>query len=116
MLFGTYKGTNVLKLTEDGKAVTGQEGLYASAVLDKTANKRYIKLVNALDTDQSVEITCKGMKTVGQVESVLLTGDKKMENLVGKREMVKPAKATFYAEGNKIAVPVPARSFVVLSF
>ena len=85
-------------------------------MLDKTANKRYIKLVNALDTDQSVEITCKGMKTVGQVESVLLTGDKKMENLVGKREMVKPAKATFSAEGNKIAVPVPARSFVVLSF
>ena len=116
MLYGTYKGTNVLKLTEDGKAVTGKDGLYASAVLDKTANKRYIKLVNALDTDQSVEITCKGMKSVGQVESVLLTGDKKMENLVGKREMVKPAKATFSAEGNKIAVPVPARSFVVLSF
>ncbi len=116
MLYGTFKGTNVLKLTEDGKAVTGKDGLYASAVLDKTANKRYIKLVNALDTDQNVEITCKGMKSVGQVESVLLTGDKKMENLVGKREMVKPAKATFSAEGNKIAVPVPARSFVVLSF
>ncbi len=116
MLYGTYKGTNVLKLTEDGKPVEGKDGLYASAVYDKDAKKRYIKVVNSLPNDQEVEITCKGIKNVGTIESVLLKGEMNMQNLVGKREMIKPAKGNVNVDGNKIVIPIPARSFVVMSF
>ena len=116
MLYGTYKGTNVLKLTEDGKPVEGKDGLYASAVYDKDAKKRYIKVVNSLPNDQEVEITCKGIKNVGTIESVLLKGEMNMQNLVGKREMIKPAKGNVNVDGNKIVFPIPARSFVVMSF
>ena len=116
MLYGVYKGTNVLRLTEDGQPVEGKDGLYASAVFDKGAQKRYVKVANVLGNDQQVEITCKGMKNVGTVECVSLTGEKNAQNLVGKPEAIKPIKATVTASGNKIAIAIPARSFVVMSF
>ena len=116
MLYGVYKGTNVLRLTEDGQPVEGKDGLYASAVFDKGAQKRYVKVANVLGNDQQVEITCKGMKNVGTVECVSLTGEKNAQNLVGKPEAIKPIKATVAASGNKIAITIPARSFVVMSF
>ncbi|MBR3088043.1 MAG: carbohydrate binding domain-containing protein [Prevotella sp.] len=116
MLYGVYKGTNVLRLTEDGQPVEGKDGLYASAVFDKGTQKRYVKVANVLGNDQQVEITCKGMKNVGAVECVSLTGEKNAQNLVGKPEAIKPIKATVAASGNKIAITIPARSFVVMSF
>ena len=116
MLYGVYKGTNVLRLTEDGQPVEGKDGLYASAVFDKGTQKRYVKVANVLGNDQQVEITCKGMKNVGTVECVSLTGEKNAQNLVGKPEAIKPIKATVTASGNKIAITIPARSFVVMSF
>ena len=116
MLYGVYKGTNVLRLTEDGQPVEGKDGLYASAVFDKGTQKRYVKVANVLDNSQQIEITCKGMKNVGTVECVSLTGEKNAQNLVGKPEAIKPIKATVAASGNKIAITIPARSFVVMSF
>ncbi len=116
MLYGVYKGTNVLRLTEDGQPVEGKDGLYASAVFDKGAQKRYVKVANVLDNSQQIEITCKGMKNVGTVECVSLTGEKNAQNLVGKPEAIKPVRATVTASGNKIAITIPARSFVVMSF
>ena len=116
MLYGVYKGTNVLRLTEDGQPVEGKDGLYASAVFDKGTQKRYVKVANVLDNSQQIEITCKGMKNVGTVECVSLTGEKNAQNLVGKPEAIKPIKATVTASGNKIAIAIPARSFVVMSF
>ncbi len=116
MLYGVYKGTNVLLLTEDGQPVEGKDGLYASAVFDKGTQKRYVKVANVLDNSQQIEITCKGMKNVGTVECVSLTGEKNAQNLVGKPEAIKPIKATVAASGNKIAITIPARSFVVMSF
>ena len=34
-LFSTNKGTHVVAITEDGKAITGKDSLYSSAVIDK---------------------------------------------------------------------------------
>ncbi len=116
MLYGVYKGTNVLKLTEGKSPVEGKDGLYASAVLDKGAGKSYIKVVNSLDNAQDVEITCKGLKTIGQVETISLSGNMSMENLVGKPEMIKPVKGRLTADGNKISFSIPARTFMVICY
>jgi alpha-N-arabinofuranosidase len=62
MLYGTNKGTNVLKLTENGKAVEGDNGLYASAVLDKDKKQYIVKIGNSLAQPQTVSINLKGAK------------------------------------------------------
>ncbi len=119
MLYGTYKGTNVLKLTENGKPVEGENGLYASAVYDKDAKKYIVKLVNSSDQPQDVCVEFKGLKNLGEGECILLKGDMKMENLVGRPEQISPVttKVTpVQGGGNVYRTNVPPRAFMVVSF
>ena len=119
MLYGTSKGTNVLKLTENGKPVEGENGLYASAVYDKDAKKYIVKLVNSSDQPQDVCVEFKGLKNLGEGECILLKGDMKMENLVGRPEQISPVttKVTpVQGGGNVYRTNVPPRAFMVVSF
>ncbi len=64
-LYGLYKGTNVLPLTMDKRPVTGaegQNGLFASAVLDKNQNRYIVKVANTSDKMQSIQLTFDDMK------------------------------------------------------
>ena len=64
-LYGHNKGTNVIPLTMDKKAVSGQEGqngLFASAVIDKENNTYILKVVNTSDKSQKLNIEFKGLK------------------------------------------------------
>ena len=116
MLYGTNKGTNVLKLTEDGKPVTGAGGLYASAVYDKDAKKCIVKLVNSADQPQKVSVTFKGVKALGTGKCILLKGDMGSQNLVGRPEQIAPVTTSIQADGNVLNTEVPARAFMVVSF
>lgn len=62
MLYGTNKGTNILKLTENGKPVEGEGQLYASAVYDKATKSPIVKIVNAASKECNVELTFDGIK------------------------------------------------------
>ena len=64
-LYSTYKGSNVLSLTMDKKPVAGQpgqDGLFASAVLDKGMNAVVVKIANVSDQEQTVNIKWQGKK------------------------------------------------------
>ena len=64
-LYATYKGTNMLKLTMNKKPVTGSEdqnGLFASAVLDKDSNEIIVKVANVSDEPQALSIKIDGLK------------------------------------------------------
>jgi alpha-N-arabinofuranosidase len=56
-LFSLNKGTDVVPLLQDGKAVCGQDSCWASAVIDKTTNELVIKLVNMSGSAKSKSIT-----------------------------------------------------------
>ena len=116
MLYGTNKGTNVLSLTEDKKPVEGKDGLYASAVYDKDTKEYIVKIANSADNSQQVEITFKGLKSIGQAKGTILTGNLDMENLVGRPETIKPT--TVNLQGNKdvLSVSVPSKAFMVIRF
>jgi len=116
MLYGTNKGTNVLRLTEEGKPVEGKDGLYASAVCDKGTKQYIIKVANSADRPQNVVITMKGLKNVAAVKAIVLAGDPKMENLVGRPETIRPVEKQLQGNGNQITVEVPAKAFMVLKF
>lgn len=61
-MYGMNAGTDVLSLLMDGKAVTGQDSLYASAVLDASTGEVILKLVNAAPTEAPVKIRFGGLK------------------------------------------------------
>ncbi len=116
MLYGTNRGTNMVNLTENGQAVKGKDGLYASAVYDKDTKQYIIKLANNADRSQDVVITMKGLKTVGKVKTTTLKGSLSMENLVGQPESIHPVEGSLEGNGNTISVAVPSKGFMVLRF
>ena len=60
-LYSLNKGTHTLALTENGVPPTGQEGLYASAVLDKERDCVVVKVVNASDCELSLVVRLNGL-------------------------------------------------------
>ena len=115
MLYGVYKGTHVIGLTENGKAVEGADGLYASAVYDKNAGAYYVKIANALTTEQQVSLQFKGMKQLSKAETILLTArNDEAENTLANDKAIVPQTVKTQPEGNVLNVKMPKRSFVVV--
>lgn len=52
-LFSLNKGTHVVPVLSDNKAVTGQDGYYASATIDRKTNELILKVVNSTGKKQS---------------------------------------------------------------
>ena len=125
-LFAQNVGTNVLSLTENKQAVTGQDGLCASAVFDKNTKKYIVKFVNLGDQPQRVQITFKGLKTLPAAENiqkVTLHSDNPMAcNTVQNPHAVIPARPSLdptpgvVVDKNTATLTVPARKFVVYKF
>lgn len=61
-MYGMNTGTDVLSLQMNGKSVTGQDSLYASAVLNTPTGEVILKLVNAGEQSAKVQIDFKGLK------------------------------------------------------
>lgn len=59
-LYSQYKGKNVLAIKQNGRNVTGQESVYASAVSD--GNLVYVKIINTGDKQYSVDLNFEGLK------------------------------------------------------
>lgn len=88
-LYSLNKGTNVLPLTLCGKPVAGlddQNGLFASAVLDKNDNSYIIKIVNTAETPRDIRIDIKGLPkkaTIGSIKVLSLDGTDALDALEG---------------------------------
>ncbi len=113
MLYGTNKGTNVLKLTENGSAVKGDNGLYASAVLDKNKKQYIVKIGNSLAQPQTVSINLKGAKKLTSATQTLLTAKLTDTNDLQHPDNVKPVTKAVTLNGSNITVTLPAQSFSV---
>lgn len=81
-LFSTNPGTHVLRITEDGQAIIGEKGVYATAALDAETNEIIYKVVNATDTEQNIRIEVEGGKTTADTGTltVLASEDPEAEN------------------------------------
>jgi alpha-N-arabinofuranosidase len=64
-LFANHTGNQLLKITEEGKPVIGQSGLYATASLDEKAKEIVFKIVNATAFEQPFSIHVAGKKAAG---------------------------------------------------
>jgi len=117
MLYGTNTGTNVLSLTEDGKPLTGQDGLYASAVYDKVTKQYIVKIVNTGDNAQQISLNFKGAKKLGEgIVTTFHADDMKATNSLDNPKNVVPQQSSMQANGDNATVTVPAKTFAVYKF
>ena len=117
-LYGQYRGQNTLQLTMNGSNVTGadgQDGLFASAVLD--ADKVYVKVINTTDKPQDIALNFTGLKKkelLRGVECVKLTSNKLYEdNSLELSDNIVPVKASFNAEGQQVSATIEPYCFTI---
>ena len=116
-LYGENKGTNVLKLTENGKAVAGEKGLYATACFDKTTKSYIVKIANTSNEAKEINVTFNGIKKLnpGKV-TVLHADDIQAENKIDNKNVVVPVVSDAQVQGNVLNVKMKPNSFVVYRF
>ncbi len=117
-LFGEYRGANTLRLTMDGKNVTGaegQDGLFSSAVLD--GGKVFVKVVNTSNEPRKVVLNLKGLKKEEKYKAVkeirLSSDDLYKDNSIEEPALFEPEEVEFQGEGQSFKAELPAYCFSI---
>jgi len=116
-LYSHYKGTHVLPLTMEGRVVVGDEGqngLYASSVLDAEKNRIYIKVANLSDHKQSITLVLKGLKEISEGKVITFHSENlDAENTLDEPNLITPIQQAVHVGGNSISTMIAAKSFNV---
>ena len=118
-MYAQNKGTNVLSLTMQGKPVAGQDGqdgLFASSVIDKPSGTVIVKVINTSDQPQDVSLNLEGIKGDRTAETLTLTHSAMDdENTLDQPDKIKPVSGTATCTGGKkgalINDKLPAKTF-----
>lgn len=118
-MYACNKGTNVLPLTMNGKSVAGQEGqdgLFASAVVDKKKGEIIVKVANTSDKAQDVTLNLNGLKGSRSATATTLQSDNMdAENTLDNPNLIRPVETTATCISKKnltvLNDKLPAKSF-----
>lgn len=115
-MYSLNKGTHSVPALLDGKALSGKDSLYASAVIDSVSKELIIKLVNAGNNTEHFEFSLAGIKTLkGEMSVTSLHGEELLAyNTLDKPQAVQPLTTAVAVKGKKLTHTVPHHSFVVL--
>jgi len=114
-LFSTNKGTDLLSITKDGKPVTGQNNLYASAVKDANTKELIVKVVNTLSSKQDITIDFKGSNPGFDGTVITLTSPNLQdENTFADPKKISPTETKFKLKQGKVKLTLPAYSVNIL--
>jgi alpha-L-arabinofuranosidase len=114
-LFSNNKGTNVVPAFANDKPLTGQDSLYASAVIDKNTNEVVIKIVNTSSNEKSASLDVEGRNLLSAANVTVLTGQYlEQENSFDAPLAVSPVTQTITVEGHDINIVVKPNSLTVI--
>jgi alpha-N-arabinofuranosidase len=114
-LFANNKGTDLLAITKDGKAVIGQNDLFASAVKDVTTKEVIVKVVNTSAKAQEITIDLKGSKLQSKGTVITLTSPNlEDENSFASPKKISPTESEYILKSEKAQLILPAYSVTVL--
>lgn len=113
-LFAVNKGTDVVPLTKDGKAITGQDSCWASAVIDKPANELVIKLVSMSTSEKKKTIRFDANSAGTAAITTLTDKDTGIMNSISQPNNIMPETKVFMVKGKQIEFSVAPYSFNVI--
>ena len=118
-LFSNNKGTNVIPCILDNNKPAagnnGQDGLFASSVIDKVTKSVIVKIVNTNDSKQTIKLNVNGYLK-NKIKAVVTTFQS--DSLDGENTLEEPNKYVPVItqqefQSNSFTVSVPAKSFVM---
>ena len=80
-LFSNNKGTEVLPMFLENKPITGQNGLYASAVFDKNTDEIILKMVNSTEKAQTANVVLESTKKLGSKGKIIVLKSDDLNNV-----------------------------------
>ncbi|WP_288437483.1 alpha-L-arabinofuranosidase C-terminal domain-containing protein [uncultured Chryseobacterium sp.] len=113
-LFSNNKGTDLLKVENEGKVLSGQENLYATAVKDTKKNEIIIKIVNTDAQAKKININPINLKVGKKLNRIDLSAPALSSENNFNTESVMPKEETSLLKNGKISAEIPANSLVVL--
>jgi len=114
-LFSTNKGTHVVSALVNSKPLTGQDSLYASAVIDKNTNEAIIKIVNSAASERPTCLAFEGVKKLNAQATVTVLTAESLDkvNTLDLPTAVSPVTRQMALKGKKIDLTMPANSLIV---
>lgn len=115
-LYSLNKGTDVVPLTLDKKAVTGQDGVFASAVLDSHTHELIIKCINTSAVDAPAVFSIKGHKTSGAGASLVTLQSDKLDavNSLDTPDVIIPVLQTIPVSDSKVTLNMKRYSMNII--
>jgi alpha-L-arabinofuranosidase len=115
-LFSNNKGTGVVSARSNGEAVTGQDSLYASAVIDKKTSEVIIKIVNSSSIEKQTSVNLEGAKKIKSpaLVTVLTAQSLEQENSIESPDAVKPIVQSTEVNDHKINITLRPNSLTVI--
>ncbi len=115
-LYSTNKGTDVVAALVDGKPLTGQDSLYASAVIDANSSELIVKVANTSNEAKNFTIAIEGRTPAGKIAElqVIESNDLTAYNTLDRPEVIVPTEKTANLAGKKLMLNLGARSFTVV--
>lgn len=115
-LYSLNKGTDVVAITLNGETVTGQDGVFASAVLDKKRNCLIIKMINTGKRQQRAHFIIDGLKVLSlpATVTVLQNDNPASENSLDKPNEISPKSKQVKTAGNEVYLKLKPYSFNVI--
>lgn len=112
-LFSNNKGTDVVPLLREGKAVEGQDSTWASAVIDKNKHELIIKLLNMSAKPQAKSLNLDVSAVSGTV-TTLANANTGIENSLQKPDNIKPTEQALTVSGKAVNFTAAPYSLNVL--
>jgi alpha-L-arabinofuranosidase len=115
-LFSNNKGTDLISALSNGKPLTGQDSLYASAVIDKKTGELIVKIVNSSSIEKQTCIEVEGTKKIkSPASAIILTGQSlDQENSIESPVAIAPLSQSTEVTGKKINITIKPNSLTVI--
>lgn len=115
-LYSLNKGTDVVSILGDNKIISGQDSIYASAVIDRKTNEVIIKVINASAVAKSRNVVVKGAKKLAAVGTLTLLQNQNLnaENSFENAVNVSPKEEPLAVKNNSVSLSLAPYSFSVI--
>lgn len=115
-LFSVNKGTHVVPMLLGNDPITGQNGLFATATIDKGTNELIIKMVNTSDASVKHAVNVTGVKKFDKKAkvTVLQSNDMNAVNSLDQPKALSPADSEMDVSGKKLNITAAPHSFTVV--
>ncbi|MEL6941543.1 MAG: alpha-L-arabinofuranosidase C-terminal domain-containing protein [Bacteroidota bacterium] len=113
-MYSNHAGTDLLKITKNGQALAGQNGLYASAVKDKNTGELYVKIANTKNDRQKIVIKIDNVKLATEASVLTMASDDlKAINSFDTPMKLSPVESKLVVKKGIIEAEMPSNAFVI---